>query len=81
MLAAVKACTKLRSLKLWSCTAATDAVMAAALQLDLVGELAVTGKHAELASSFDCQSAYICSSPAGASAAPQDLPVAQHCQG
>ena len=50
MLAAVRACPKLRSLKLWSCPAATNAVMAAALQLELLGELAITGKHAELAS-------------------------------
>lgn len=62
MLAAVKAFPKLQALKLWSCTAATNAVMAAALQLELIGELAITGKHTEPASSFDCQDAYICSS-------------------
>ena len=76
-LAAVKAFPKLQALKLWSCTAATNAVMAAALQLELIGELAITGKHTEPASSFDCQDAYICSSPKhaaqGAGAAQQQM--------
>ena len=63
MLATVKACPNLQTLKLWSCPAATNAVMAAALQLEFLGELAITGKHSELASSSDFQHAYICPSP------------------